>query len=29
MLNEINFCIGLHCKRKGYEELLGEFEGSD
>lgn len=26
MLNEIDICIGLHCKRKGYKELLEEFE---
>lgn len=22
----IKFCIGLHCRRKGYSELLEEFE---
>lgn len=22
----IKFCIGLHCRRKGYNELLEEFE---
>ena len=25
-MHEIKFCIGLHCKRKGYDELLKEFE---
>ena len=25
-MHEIEICIGLHCKRKGYDGLLEEFE---
>ncbi len=25
-MHDIKLCIGLHCKRKGYNELLEEFE---